>query len=271
MMRRAGVFSAIMRILSPWKTGASGAIPPWWDDALMRVVAVTGEELTTWLEAAIAAYRYEIFVRRFGWRLPCREGFERDQFDRPDTLYVAALDASNQVCGVARLLPTTRPYLLAEVFPDVMGEHALPRSATVWELSRFSVLPADDRRLSGEALMEMRRAVLAAAAQCAGAHGARRLITLSPLGVERLLRQLGVDAHRAAAPRRIDGKWTFACWIEINAQTCSALDLAMPARAFFPGRYQRGSLREGSHAAAPRLHGRSEHCDFRTEPPAAPP
>jgi N-acyl-L-homoserine lactone synthetase/acyl-CoA reductase-like NAD-dependent aldehyde dehydrogenase len=236
----------------------------------MRIVAGTGEELTTWLEAAIAAYRYEIFVRRFGWRLPCREGFERDQFDRPDTLYVAALDASNQVCGAARLLPTTRPYLLAQVFPEVMGGHALPRSATVWELSRFSVLPADDRRLSGEALMEMRRTVLAAAVQCAAAHGARRLITLSPLGVERLLRQLGVDAHRAAAPRRIDGKWTFACWIEIDAQTCSALDLARPERALsqvatsasHPARRSwtppARCAREGP-AAAPRLHGRTKH------------
>jgi acyl homoserine lactone synthase len=219
----------------------------------MRIVQGTGEELTMRLEAAIAAYRYEIFVRRFGWRLNCREGFERDQFDRPDTLYVAALDASNQVCGCGRLLPTTRPYLLAQVFPHVMGGQAPPRSAAVWELSRFSVLPACNRRLSAEALMEMRRALLAAAVQCAAAHGARRLITLSPLGVERLLRQLGVHAHRAAPPTQIDGKWTFACWIEIDAQTCAALDIAMPECLFWSSGYRKVAPRAPQQDSAGAL------------------
>jgi acyl homoserine lactone synthase len=193
---------------------------------LVRIVTGTRQELSASLEAAIAAYRHEIFVRRLGWRLACADGFERDQFDRPDTNYVAMLDQRGEICGCARLLPTNRPYLLAEVFPAAMGDEPLPRSAAVWELSRFAVASLSRQQLPADALARLRRALLRAAVKCAADHGARRLITLSPLGIERLLRHLGVHARRAAAPTRVDGKWAFACWIEIDRRTCSALDVA---------------------------------------------
>jgi len=51
---------------------------------------------------------------------------------------------------------------------------------------------------------------------CAAAHGAKRLITVSPIGIERLLRHTGVHAHRAGPPMIIDGHPIFACWIEID-------------------------------------------------------
>ena len=45
---------------------------------------------------------------------------------------------------------------------------------------------------------------------------AQRLITVSPLGIERLLRREGFRAHRAAPPQIIDGHPIFACWIDVT-------------------------------------------------------
>ncbi len=44
--------------------------------------------------------------------------------------------------------------------------------------------------------------------------GAKQLITVSPLGVERLLRKAGFQAHRAGPPQLINGSPVFACWID---------------------------------------------------------
>jgi acyl homoserine lactone synthase len=66
---------------------------------------------------------------------------------------------------------------------------------------------------------------LAASIKIAAEHGARRLITVSPLGIERLLNRMGVHAHRAGPPVLVDGKPIFACWIELDTQTMTALEI----------------------------------------------
>jgi N-acyl-L-homoserine lactone synthetase len=51
---------------------------------------------------------------------------------------------------------------------------------------------------------------------CAARRGAERLITVSPVGIERLIRRLGIRASQAGAPLAIDGQRMFACWIELG-------------------------------------------------------
>jgi len=105
---------------------------------MLTVVSGISSQLSPGLELALAAYRYEVFIETLGWQLPVENGLERDQFDRPDTLYVIARDANESVCGCARLLPTTQAYLLDEVFPGLMNGAPAPHASDVWELSRFS-------------------------------------------------------------------------------------------------------------------------------------
>nr|WP_281255015.1 acyl-homoserine-lactone synthase [Noviherbaspirillum humi] len=180
------------------------------------------------MHKALAAYRYRIFIERLGWSLPVKEGEEEDQFDRPDTVYVVAQEKDGSLSGCARLLPTTRPYLLGEVFPGLLWGMPIPRSPEVWELSRFAAAPLSGG--SGMDQAKLTRGLLAAAVRAAFARGAKRLITVSPLGVERLLYRMGVHSHRAGPPSMIDGKPVFACWIELDEQTFAALGIAQPGR-----------------------------------------
>jgi N-acyl-L-homoserine lactone synthetase len=57
--------------------------------------------------------------------------------------------------------------------------------------------------------------LMRASVACAAERGAQRLITVSPVGIERLIRRLGIQAHRAGPPMIIDGHAIFACWIEV--------------------------------------------------------
>ncbi|TJZ70744.1 GNAT family N-acetyltransferase [Chitiniphilus eburneus] len=165
----------------------------------------------------MARYRHRVFIEKLGWNLPCENALEYDQFDREDTLYVLARNDEGNVVGTARLLPTTRPYLLAEVFPELLNAMPAPASPEVWELSRFAAMDFDQpdcsplSQVSSPVAIELLNAALA----CAGARGARRIVSVSPLGVERLLRKAGFRAHRIGPPIRVDGSPIFACSIPV--------------------------------------------------------
>lgn len=166
----------------------------------------------------IGQYRQKVFIEMLGWDLHAHHGMELDQFDRPDTLYMVSQDDNGSVNGCARLLPTNQPYLLGEVFPELMQGLPIPCSADIWELSRFAAV--DFNAPAGSALAQFSSGIavqlLRQAIACAAEHGAKRLITVSPIGIERLLRHTGVHAHRAGPPMMIDGHPIFACWIEVE-------------------------------------------------------
>lgn len=183
----------------------------------MDIIAGTRNTLAEDMMNGLARFRYQVFVETLGWDLPCSDGRELDQFDREDTVYLVARKG-DQVVGTARLLPTHRPYLLGEVFPQLMAQQPLPKDSAVWELSRFTAVDLDStpvggasRQFSSPIAVELLHSVL----QFAAEHGVRRLITVSPLGIERLLRRAGFLAHRAGPPIVIDGHPIFACWIEV--------------------------------------------------------
>jgi len=183
----------------------------------MNIASGTADSLSG-IYRQVAGYRYKVFVENLGWDLHAPDGLEQDQFDRPDTIYVAARNDEGEVCGCARLLPTTRPYLLSEVFPQLLNGAMPPRSTEIWELSRFAAVDFNtpDQSPLRQMSSDIAIALLQAAIDCAAKNGAKRLITVSPLGIERLLRKAGFKAHRAGPPTMVDGHPIFACWIEVS-------------------------------------------------------
>lgn len=87
----------------------------------MEVFCGTQAELMPDYYAKLLSYRHQVFIERLGWELDSIDGLERDQFDRPDTVYVVSRDENGTVTGCARLLPTTQPYLLGDVFPQLLN------------------------------------------------------------------------------------------------------------------------------------------------------
>lgn len=166
----------------------------------------------------VARYRHQVFVEKLGWELQCNNGLEYDQFDRDDTVYVVAQNDAQEVIGTARLLPTNRPYLLGEVFPQLMNGLPTPDSSEVWELSRFAAVDFNAATTSALVQFSSPTAVglLRASLKHAASLGAKRLITVSPLGVERLLRKAGFMVHRAGPPMLIDGHPILGCWIDVE-------------------------------------------------------
>lgn len=184
----------------------------------MQLLSASQEKLPIGLYSDIGRFRHSVFIGHLGWSLQTEADIEQDQFDRPDTIYVVAKDNNGSIFGCARLLPTSKPYLLGEVFPQLLNGLELPCSDDVWELSRFAAVDLNTGptsttdQFSSQITIEL----LQESIDCAARHGAKRLITVSPIGIERLLRKYGFRAHRAGPPMMIDGYPLFACWIEIS-------------------------------------------------------
>jgi acyl homoserine lactone synthase len=187
----------------------------------MNVTAGNTKALSPSLFSRVGHYRTKVFVETLGWDLKTRNGEELDQFDRPDTMYVVSEDDDGHVNGCARLLPTNHPYLLGEVFPELLQGQEIPCTSDVWELSRFASVDFNKRTTSAlsQFSSEVAIALLQASIATAIEQGAKRLITVSPIGIERLLKRAGFHCHRAGPPMIIDGHPIFACWIELEPRT----------------------------------------------------
>ncbi len=182
----------------------------------MEILYGNSSDLPGHMVTALARYRFEVFVKKLGWPLSCNDNMEIDQFDQAETVYVIARNDAHQIIGAARLLPTTRPYLLGTIFPHLLAGMPPPNTDEIWELSRFAAVdlsrPCTTHlgHLSSPTAVDLLRAAM----QCAATRGAKRLITVSPLGIERLLRKMGFQTRRAGQPILVDGHLIFACWID---------------------------------------------------------
>lgn len=179
----------------------------------------------------IFSYRYSVFVDRLKWTLPgAAGGLEIDEFDRDTTYHVCVRDGGATV-GYARLLPTTQPYLLSAVFPELMDGAAIPRSSDVWELSRFCSFDLrGPTKRPRQADFWGCQAVLRAAVQCALEHGVTRLVAVSAVAMERILSRLGVSAFRASPTMQLHGHSVFAFWIDLDDVTKDALGITFPVQ-----------------------------------------
>lgn len=83
--------------------------------------------------------RARVFGDRLGWDVNIVDGRERDHFDDLHPAHVVSINDEGNVVGCMRLLQTTGPHMLSDVFHSILDGEAPIRSAQVWEATRFCV------------------------------------------------------------------------------------------------------------------------------------
>ncbi|MEM1375898.1 MAG: acyl-homoserine-lactone synthase [Pseudomonadota bacterium] len=84
--------------------------------------------------------RKRVFHEQLGWDVPVQGDWERDEYDDDDPLYLVLTDAEQQTHFASlRLMQTTGPTLLHDVFADTMPNAALLSAPQIWECTRFCV------------------------------------------------------------------------------------------------------------------------------------
>ena len=157
------------------------------------------------------------FSERLGWDVAVNDGHERDVFDDANPLYLISVDPeTNEYWGSLRLLPTTGPNMLRDIFPYLLGEGEFIESATIWESSRICAVSAEgqpDRSRNGVnlALGEL-LAGIGEVAIIAGLNSNRLGVRCPDLPCAESRRLQSTDHWKASANRRhYELRWAVRC------------------------------------------------------------
>lgn len=81
--------------------------------------------------------RADQFKRRLGWAVTVDgRGWERDEYDRDDTLYVIWVMPDGTHGGSMRFLPTTRPVMVNDHFAELLAGQTI-NDPLIWECTRY--------------------------------------------------------------------------------------------------------------------------------------
>ena len=137
--------------------------------------------------------RARVFCDRLGWDVKVACGQERDKYDDATPVYLVYTDdEGREVKGSLRLLPTTGPTLLADLFSDTVPDAVRLSAPTIWECTRFCL---DDRILDKEQRLFASAVLIAALGEVAISAGIESIIANFDSAMLRLYRRVGCDVE----------------------------------------------------------------------------
>lgn len=167
--------------------------------------------------AAMHRDRKRVFVDRLRWRVPVvADEFEVDGFDTDAAVYLLNLDAERRHLGSLRLLPSTGPHLLADVFPHLC-QRGVPRGDDVWEITRLCTSP------EASAAKTVRQELAVAVIEYALLSGIRQLTSVTHLAYLSQLLSVGWDCEPLGLPQELDGVAVGAVVINVTSETLALM------------------------------------------------
>lgn len=159
--------------------------------------------------------RKRVFVDLLGWDLPILAGlYEVDQYDDAHARYLILTDTDQNHLASARILPTTGPHILGELFPELC-EASVPSGPDTWEISRFCL----ERRLRAPERRRCRDALVTALAHYALANGITTYTGVAEQGWLEQILAFGWQAEPLGRPNRIGTMALGALRITITPDT----------------------------------------------------
>ncbi len=169
---------------------------------------------------AMFAARKQVFVDLLRWDLPVLDGqFEIDQFDTPDARYLILLGADGQHRASARLLPTTGPHILGDLYPHLC-DGDVPRGPGILEISRFCL----DRNQDTASRLSARNQLVTALVDHAMREGIDCYTGVAELGWLAQILRFGWQCAPLGEPHGSTGSKIGALRIRIDDQTRAELE-----------------------------------------------
>jgi acyl homoserine lactone synthase len=156
--------------------------------------------------------RRESFIVQRKWDLPEVDGMEFDQYDTPQSRWIAVHDGAEVLAGI-RLTPTVAKcgiysYMirdaqrgLLETIPSTLLFDTAPVSPEVWETSRVFI----SRDVPAEIRSRVQRDLMTEMVQSARSLGAERLIGLCPSVWGRWMKRIGFQTESTGPVLDIGG------------------------------------------------------------------
>lgn len=163
---------------------------------------------------AMFRMRAAVFAERLEWDVTVTNGWEIDRFDAEDPLYLLAVDDfTGALQGAVRLLPTTGPNMLRDVFP-VLVPGGAPESPLIWESSRFAVNPAAfdpvNRAEANHAVNRTTVELLCGIVEVCQRAGIEHIVSVFDARMARIFRSIDCAFEIIGTPTRIGKTMTYA-------------------------------------------------------------
>ncbi|CUI80689.1 acyl-homoserine-lactone synthase [Cognatishimia activa] len=113
---------------------------------MITVIDALNEAKFTQVLDEVYQLRSRVFSDRLGWAVDVKDGREFDLYDSLNPAHLVCLDDDGDVVGCMRLLQTTGPNMLADIFSDLLDGEPPLRSTQIWEATRFCI---DTEKLKG--------------------------------------------------------------------------------------------------------------------------
>ncbi|MFZ0604761.1 MAG: acyl-homoserine-lactone synthase, partial [Roseiarcus sp.] len=149
--------------------------------------------------------RAETFSDRLGWEVVVKDGRERDAFDDANPLYLVSVDPdTEEYWGSLRLLPTTGPNMLRDVFPQLLDGGYI-ESATIWESSRICAAAAPGQPERSKSVNYVLSELILGIGEVAVAAGLTQVVSVFDTRIFRVLKAAGCNPQIIGTPQRIGG------------------------------------------------------------------
>jgi acyl homoserine lactone synthase len=161
---------------------------------------------------AMLRNRAETFSQRLGWEVVVKNGYERDRFDDLNPLYLVSVDPDTEkYWGSLRLLPTTGPNMLRDVFPQLLDEGEVVESPTIWECSRICAIAAEGQpERSRGCVNYVLSELIAGIGEVAILAGLTQIVSVFDARIYRVLKAAGCEPEIIGRPQRIGAVMAFA-------------------------------------------------------------
>ncbi len=166
--------------------------------------------------------RARAFYERRKWSVEVSEGMETDDFDALNPLYLMVVEDGKLLASL-RLLPTTGPHMLADIFPETMGEKAVLRHPLIWESTRFCVDTKAIEEHGANGVNWATSELLIGLFTVALEVGLQNVVSVYDLYMERIMRRAGLKFDRLGDPFEYDGLKTVAGVFEVSQEVVDRL------------------------------------------------
>lgn len=166
--------------------------------------------------------RKVVFKDRLGWDVAVSGELEIDEYDALGPSYLLSIDGHGSVNGCVRLLPTTGPNMLRDIFPSLVTNAAVPRGDRVWEASRFAV--SGNTSAAEVGLSQTTYDLLIGVLKFGLSKGITTIACVVDVRMGQILRRAGWQLDRLGPVQRIGNTVALAGQLNVSAQILRELE-----------------------------------------------
>ena len=167
--------------------------------------------------------RCRVFRDRMKWEIDCENDRDIDFYDQLYPIYALYSPTRQTTDGCWRILPTTGPNMLADIFSCLVEDGPIPQDEDVWEISRFAVDTLSSRYDSLASLHRATSDLLISLVEFGQKNNIRQYVACSDVRFERILRRSGLTVKRLGKVQRIGTTPAVAGYIDVNAEQLDQL------------------------------------------------